>query len=196
MTTGIMVAGFANGVKFDVLNATDYIQPFQTTWLLLIVIAKKVKEEHRCIPRQYAVSDIQQDCPLVLCIWALHTQTDLNMICCRSSEMLKISISTFWFLPNQNVSSTAFILLCGCASALGSFVQVSQHLKPESNFIKWQTASEFESVCRVRWVFKVQQDYVKVRAQIEHTYSNRFLGGGCQGNGFLNRNCREGKNTI
>ncbi len=164
MTTGIIVAGFANGVKFDVLNATDYIQPFQTTWWLLIVIAKKVKEEHRCIPRQYAVSEIQQDCPLVLCIWALHTQTDFNMICCRSSEMLKRSLSTFWFLPNQNVSSTTFILLCGCASAHGNFIQVSQHLKPpESNFIKWQTASEFESVCRVRWVFKVQQDYVKVK---------------------------------
>ncbi len=117
-----------------------------------------------------------------------------NMVCCRYSEMLKRSIFTFWFLPNQNVSSIAFILLCGCASAHGNFVQVSQDLRPpESNFIKWQTASEFESVCRVRWIFKVQQDYVKVRAQIEHTHSNRFLGGGCQGNGFLNHNCREGK---
>lgn len=88
-----------------------------------------------------------------------------------------------WFVHQLTAISSRF------PSILNPLSLISLNGRPE-------TASEFESACRVRWIFKVQQDYFKVRAQIENTHSNRFLGGGCQGNGFLNHNCRGDKNNL
>lgn len=108
---------------------------------------KREREKHKGIHRDQAVSDIQQDCPLVLCIWALHTQTstwfaeDLQ----RCSRDLHL-VFDFWQIRMSHPP------LVSCCVVVHQLIAISsRHLKsPKSNFIKWQTTDSL-------WVWKCLQ---------------------------------------